>query len=210
MIRVAIVEDDPVTLVGLQEVIEQTDTLIVSVAVKTVEQFDARSHAGHDVVILDLCLRGGGLEGADAVEHLRARGFPVLVVSVSNEEVPVLDAITAGACGYLTKEAEPYEIVRAVETVAAGRTYFSPTVAGYLLKQKDTLTPRERQVLRLVAQGETSRTIAGFLKISEKTVNGCLDRIRDKTGCRRRADLTRLAIERGLLGRLASTGKENA
>lgn len=201
MIRVAIIEDDPIALVGMKEVIQGSGTLTVSATVRTVEQFAPLSHGGHDVVILDLRLRGGGIEGADAVEYLTARKFPVLVVSVSDEEVPVLDAIAQGACGYLTKEAEPYEIVRAIETVAAGRTYFSPTVAGYLVRKQETLTPRERQVLRLVAQGETHRTIAGILGISEKAVNGCLDRIRDKTGRRNKADLTRLAIDRGLLGR---------
>lgn len=204
MIRVAIIEDDPIALVGMKEVIQSSGMLTVSAAVRTVEQFTPLSHEGHDVVILDLHLRGGGIEGADAVEYLTTRNFPVLVVSVSDEEVPVLDAITQGAWGYLTKEAEPYEILRAIETVAAGKTYFSPTVAGYLVRKQDALTPRERQVLRLVAQGETSRTIARILDISEKAVNGCLDRIRDKTGRRNKADLTRLAIDRGLLPRSAS------
>lgn len=84
----------------------------------------------------------------------------MLVVSVEEREAPVLDAIGAGACGFLTKEAEPDEIIRAVTAVAAGRTYFSPTVAGYLLREPVRLTEREKEILRLVASGETDRDIA--------------------------------------------------
>lgn len=206
MIRIAIIEDHPSTREGLQRIIEKNSLMEVSAAVGTVEEFDARSRDGHDVVILDLRLGGDGLEGASAVSHLCDREFLVLVVSASGEEVPVLDAIGAGAKGYLTKEAEPDEIVRAIEMVAAGRPYISPTVAGLLLKDHKSLTQRERDVLRLVAQGETSKEVAKILLISEKAVNSCLDRIRNKTDCRRRSDLTRLAIERGVIRQEGSRG----
>jgi DNA-binding NarL/FixJ family response regulator len=208
-IAVAIIEDDPVTLVGLSEVIKSSPNLTLKSAVRSVEAFDIMRPSQLDVVILDLGLRGDGVDGVEAVRHLRARDLTVLVVSMSEEETPVVDAMDAGAAGYLTKEAEPDEIVRAVTAVAKGRTYLSATVAGYLLKDRVNLTERERQVLRLVASGETTHDLAIMLNISEKTVNGTLERIRNKTGLRRRAELTRYALEQGIVKRnRRKAGKE--
>ncbi len=199
MISVAIIEDDPVTRLGLAKIVDDaTMTRLASVA-SCVEEFEARSVTRPDVVVLDLRLKSGEIEGAPAVRHLHAQGHRILVVSMFEEEIPVLDAISAGAHGYLTKEAEPEEIIRALTAVSVGRTYFSATVAGYLLKKEIRLTARETEILRLVAGGETAADVAQQLFISEKTVNGHLDRIRDKTGYRRRPDLTRLAYEKGIM-----------
>ena len=199
MIHVAIIEDDPSTRVGLSEIIERATDLDLAVAASSVERFERARPSEISVVVLDLRLRGGGLQGEAAVRRLVGFDMRVLVVSMSEEEVPVLAAIGAGAHGYLTKEAEPNEIIGAIRAVASGRTYFSPTVAGFLLREGIRLTAREIEVLRLVAGGETTAEIAGQLSISERTVNGHLDHIRNKTGYRRRADLTRLAYERGII-----------
>ncbi len=123
----------------------------------------------------------------------------MLVVSASNGRADVLDAIAAGASGYVTKGAEPSEIVTAVGVVARGGTYVSATLAAYLLRAEIALTGREKEILRLVASGETDQAIAEKLTVSVRTVRSHLDRIRDKTGRRRRADLTRLAYERGIV-----------
>jgi DNA-binding NarL/FixJ family response regulator len=159
-----------------------------------------------DVVVLDLHLPG--LEGSQAVAHLCERGLAVLVVSASDDQDAVLDAIAAGASGYLTKDAEESEITAAVAAIAEGGTYVSPALAAYLLRAARTqpkaapwvLTEREREILRLLASGETDHDIAAQLYISVRTVRSHLERIRDKTGHRRRPDLTRLAIEQGLIG----------
>jgi DNA-binding NarL/FixJ family response regulator len=151
------------------------------------------------VVLLDLGLRGGGVEGADAVRRLVPAVRRLLVISMTSQEVPVMAAIAAGARGYLTKEAEPDEIVRAVRTVFSDGTYFSPTVAGYLLKDGMSLTEREVEVLAKVAEGERAVDIATSLYISVSTVNGHLENIRNKSGYRNKADLTRLAFEKGIL-----------
>jgi DNA-binding NarL/FixJ family response regulator len=196
---IAIIEDHPTTRNGLEAAVALDPGFNLTVSVSSVEEFMPKRYADLDVVILDLGLRGGGVQGAQAVAMLAALGLRVLVVSVRDEETPVLDSITAGAKGYLTKEAEPQEIVRAISRVAAGQTYFSATVAGYLLGAPSRLTPREREVLKLVATGETTRSIARMLHIAETTVNNHLDNIRNKTGSRRRAELTRLAIEQGLI-----------
>jgi DNA-binding NarL/FixJ family response regulator len=115
----------------------------------------------------------------------------------------VLDALAAGAAGYLTKDAEAADIRQAVTAVAKGQTYVSPTLASYLLsanKQRAAnlehqLSPRELEILALVAAGETDHDIARQLHIAPATVYSHLDRIRDKTGARRRAQLTRLYLE---------------
>ena len=143
-----------------------------------------------DVVLLDLHLPG--IEGSAGVAHVCDKGYRVLVVSAAGTPDDVVDAIAAGAAGYLTKETDAEEITRAVRVVAGGDTYVSPTLASYLLRvEKSTaqykLTKRERDVLALVAAGEKDQDIAGELSIAITTVHSHLERIRDKTGARRRA-----------------------
>jgi DNA-binding NarL/FixJ family response regulator len=196
---IAIIEDHPTTRRGLEAAVALDSRLKVVVSVGSVEEFMPKRHVPLDVVILDLGLRGGEIQGPPAVAAICSLGLPVLVVSMRDEPTSVLASISAGAKGYLTKEAEPEEIVRAILRVADGKTYFSATVAGYLLRDPSQLTGREQQVLRLVAAGETTKSIAQTLHLAETTVNNHLDRIRHKTGSRRRADLTRFAIAHGLI-----------
>ena len=204
MIRVAVVDDHPVFRQGLAHAVEAADGLELLFAVASVEDLDAAG-AVPDLVILDLGLPG--MHGANAVRHVCAKGATVLVVSAEGSQSDVLDAIAAGASGYLTKSAEPDEITSAVHIVANGETYVSPTLASYLLRaaRQDpapgphALTEREREILALVAAGERDADIAEQLFISVRTVRSHLDRIRDKTGRRRRADLTRLAVEQGIV-----------
>jgi DNA-binding NarL/FixJ family response regulator len=202
MTRVSIIDDHPVFRQGLVHAVEAADALEVISATGFVEEFAATA-PDVDVVILDLGLPG--MSGPDAVGHLSSGGARVLVVSAAATQRDVVDAIGAGACGYLTKGAEPSEITHAVEVVASGDTYVSPTLAAYLLRANrgeqsspHALTEREREILGLVASGERDADIAEQLFISIRTVRSHLDRIRDKTGRRRRADLTRLAIEEGI------------
>lgn len=200
MINVVLIEDDPVARLGSEAVLRSDPDINLLGASATVEAATSRHHQAVDLVLLDLRLRGGGLTGRDAVERLVNLHHNVLILSMKEDARSVLDAIEAGAKGYLTKEAEPGEILRAVRAVAAGKTYFSATVAGFLLRQGVTLTRREIEVLRLMAEGETSREIGKLLSIEESTVNGHLDRIRNKTGMRRRPDLTRFALREGIAG----------
>jgi DNA-binding NarL/FixJ family response regulator len=200
--RVVVVDDHPVFRQGLANAIDGCDDLELVTAVASVEALAELPEC--DVVVLDLGLPG--LSGANAVAHVRGRGPAVLVVSAESSRSAVLDAMGAGASGYLTKSSEPEEIATAVRHVAGGGTYVSPTLAAYLLAADDAtgadaLTPREREILALVADGETDADIAEQLYISVRTVRSHLDRIRDKTGRRRRADLTRLAIEQGFTRR---------
>ena len=206
MTGVAVIDDHPLYRQGLAVAIEATSGMDLVLAARSIEDFDAHADVRPDVVILDLHLPG--LEGAQAVAHLCERGLPVLVVSASDDQDAVLDAMAAGASGYLTKDAEATDLVAAVAAIAGGGTYVSPALAAYLLRAARThlaavpwaLTEREREILRLLASGETDQDIAAQLYISVRTVRSHLERIRDKTGRRRRPDLTRLAIEQGLMG----------
>src|ERR687888_365211 len=94
----------------------------------------------------------------------------------------LVQAIAAGARGYLSKQAEEAEIVGAIRAVAEGRTYVSATLAAYLLQAPIHISEREREILELVAGGETDQDIAELLQVSVRTVHSHLDRIRNKTG----------------------------
>jgi DNA-binding NarL/FixJ family response regulator len=200
VISVVIVDDHPVYRQGLAMAVERAGDLELVGQASSIETFDTLG-VRPDVVLLDLHLPG--IEGAAGVAHVCEQGNRVLVVSAAGTPEDVIDAIAAGAAGYLTKEADADEITRAVRTVAGGETYVSPTLASFLLRADrsnatSTLTKRERDVLALVAAGETDQDIADQLMIAKTTVHSHLDRIRDKTGARRRAELTNLAHRLGI------------
>jgi len=203
MISVAIVDDHPVYRQGLAMVVDDADGLELVATAKSIEDFDELAPEA-DVVLLDLHLPG--IEGSAGVAHVCELGYSALVLSAAGAPDDVVDAIAAGAAGYLTKDADSQEIERAVRAVAGGQTYVSPTLASYLLRAARSspapysLTEREREVLSLVASGETDQDIAAQLFISVSTVRSHLDRIRDKTGARRRADLTGLAYRLRIVG----------
>lgn len=200
MIRVAIVEDHPLYREGLASTIQENAECELVGTFESVGAFEACAEAT-DVLLLDLHLPD--CEGAACVERLRDRATSILVISASADRKSVISAIAAGSQGYLTKAADADEIRRAIRTVTAGDAYVSPQLAEFLLsdarasepKEPFALTDREREILRLVAEGDTDADISQRLFISVSTVRSHLDRIRDKTGRRRRADLTRLALE---------------
>jgi DNA-binding NarL/FixJ family response regulator len=206
MIGVAIVEDHPVFRKGLMHLVESAPGLALAGVARSVDEFDTLHLSSSTIVLLDLQLPGSSLQGATAVAHLADRGHRVLVVSASEAPADVVQAIAAGARGYLSKQAEETEILGAIHAVAQGRTYVSATLASYLLQTPIQITAREREILELVAGGETDQDIAEQLTISVRTVHSHLDRIRDKTGSRRRADLTRFAIQRGIIPRSPKKG----
>ncbi|GIH21042.1 LuxR C-terminal-related transcriptional regulator [Rugosimonospora africana] len=205
MIDVHVVEDHPVYRGALVNVINATDDMRVGVAVGSVEEFAGYRARPGGIVSLDLKLPGAS--DAEAVAAVTALGFQVLVLSAYGGRAEVLGALAAGARGYLTKDADIDDVRLAVRVVAAGDRYLSPTLAGYLLDAPRLLaydnpfplSERERQVLALLADGERDQDIAKALSISVRTVRSHLDRIREKTGRRRRPELTRLAIEKGIV-----------
>ena len=203
-VEIHVVEDHPLYRSALVHALGADGSIHIGVNAKSVEEFAAYRQPPGAVVVLDLKLPG--VCDAEAVAAVVRMGFTVLVLSAYGERSDVLGAMAAGARGYLTKDADIDEIRRAVREVALGNSYVSPTLAGYLLDSARTrygvelpLSDRERQVLALLADGGRDQDIADQLAISVRTVRSHLDRIREKTGRRRRPELTRLAIEKGIV-----------
>ena len=197
MISIAVIDDHPVFRQGLAQAVT-ADDMTVTLTAASVEDFDAHVGVVPAVVILDLGLPG--LRGGQAVEHLCARGMKVLVVSAQGERDSVVDAMGAGASGYLTKSSEPNEITAAVRAIAGGQTYISPTLASYLLQSSKgssalDLSKREIELLKWLAKGLTDVEIGERMFISVSGVRGHLDRIRDKTGVRRRTLLAQMGLK---------------
>ncbi|MCO1576252.1 response regulator transcription factor [Crossiella sp. SN42] len=203
-IRVGVIEDHPLYRAAVARVLADAPDVELDGVAESVAQFAARRSGSGSVVVLDLKLPG--VRDAAAVMEVVGMGHRVLVVSAHAGQSEVLGAIAAGARGYLSKDSDGDEILRAVREIAAGNSYVSPTLASYVLNaSRDRnngpvieLSVRERQVLALLAAGERDQDIAEAMAISVRTVRSYLDRIRDKTGCRRRPELTRYAIEEGL------------
>ncbi|HZM74264.1 MAG TPA: response regulator transcription factor [Candidatus Limnocylindrales bacterium] len=204
--EVHVIEDHPLFRAALVRVIDGAPDMRVGVAAGSVDEFAAYRRQPGAVATVDLRLPR--VQGAEAVAAVTGMGFHVLVISAHGGQSEVLSALAAGARGFLTKEADTDEVRRAVRQVASGSRYVSPNLAAFLLdarlrthERRLVLSARERQVLALLAAGERDRDIADRLSISVRTVRSHLDHIREKTGRRRRPDLTRLAIEKGIVHR---------
>ncbi len=206
-IRVAVIEDHPLYRVSVARVLAEAGFVELGAVVDSVARFHVHRQPAGSVVLLDLGLPG--VAGAAAVLEICELGHHVLVVSAQAEPDVVLGAIAAGARGFLSKDVDADELLIAIKTVAGGGAYVSAVVAGMIIKDNADrtvvlpdveLSPREEQVLRLVAAGERDIDIALILGIGVRTVRGYLDRIRDKTGERRRPGLVKEAIRRGLIG----------
>jgi DNA-binding NarL/FixJ family response regulator len=210
-IPVGVIEDHPLYRDAVATLRAEPPGVELDAVAGSIAQFAARRRSSHGVVVLDLRLPG--LQGAAGVMEVVAMGYRVLVLSAHSEQNEVLGAMAAGASGYLSKDSDADEIVHAVKVIADGNSYVSPMLASHVLdafSNRNTgptieLSTRERQVLSLVAAGERDQDIAETLEISIRTVRSYLDRIRDKTGQRRRPELTRYAIEMGVTyGRIES------
>lgn len=157
-----------------------------------------------DLVVSDLHMaRGGGL----AVVQACATICPIVILTVSEAEADLLDAVAAGAAGYLVKSAPITEIRTALIAAAAGEPVFSPSLAALVLGEfrrlakaadANPLSERERQVLQLVARGHTYKEIGTDLAISPKTAENHVRNILGKLHLSRRTDLVRYAVEHGL------------
>jgi DNA-binding NarL/FixJ family response regulator len=205
-VTVAVVEDHPLYRDALGRAVSSAPGLRVTAAVGSISELaDAEARPGAtsaDVVVLDLHLPG--LHGLVGVRQLTAAGRVVLVVSAAARAATVTEALAAGARGYLTKDADAADIVAAIRVLAAGGRLEPVATGGPDAARPDSdpvsgLTSRELQVLALLATGRTDQRIAAELVISVRTVQSHLDRIREKTGRRRRSELTLLAVEAGLV-----------
>ena len=159
-----------------------------------------------DVTLMDLVMpKINGLEATSLI-CTQWPGAKILAFSVASEEEMFFAALRAGAIGYLTKAAEPSDLIAAIRAAAAGESYLPPTLAQclvhhistsdqYLVQWAEKLTPRERDVLGLVGQGCTNRTIAEMLGISSATVRIHLRHAQEKLGLRSRAQIAKFAAQ---------------
>jgi DNA-binding NarL/FixJ family response regulator len=156
-----------------------------------------------DLVLMDL--RMPLLDGADATARITAAGGPrVLVLTTYDTDGDILRAVEAGATGYLLKDTPREQLIDAVRAAARGETVLAPPLAAKLMRQVrggDQLTPRELEVLRLVARGMSNPDIARELFIGEATVKSHLLHVFDKLGVSDRTAAVTTALERGILER---------
>jgi DNA-binding NarL/FixJ family response regulator len=205
-VTVLVVDDHPVVRDGLRGMLSgRAGFEVVGEAADGVEAVARARAVDPDVVLMDLRMPGGdGLTAIRALVELGSRAR-VLVLTTYDTDRDVLAALDAGATGYLLKDAPREELFRAVRAAARGETVLSPSVATQLVgrvrdpQPSDLLTPRELEILRLVAGGSSNRRAAEELFISEATVKTHLLHAYGKLGVKDRAAAVAAAYERGLL-----------
>lgn len=209
MILVALVDDHPVVRRGLREtLVAERDIEVMGEAARAEDVSEVLARGPCHVLLLDVSLPGRG--GVDVLKDVR-REHPnvrVLMISTHDEYRYAISCIRAGAAGYLTKNAAPEELIRAVRTVVRTGHYLTDTVAGLLVEHAATphaedayrlLSDRERQVFEMLAAGRTVSDIAARLSLSVKTISTYRARVLEKLGARSTADLVRYALAQGLI-----------
>jgi DNA-binding NarL/FixJ family response regulator len=211
-VRVLIADDQRIVREGLATIVGGfAHTEVVAVAGDGVEAVDLVVEHTPDVVLMDL--RMPRMDGVEATREIRTRypTIPVVVLTTFADDESILAALSAGAAGYLTKDASREDIHRALEAAVAGQTVLDPSVHASLLKAAqqtqgrpatlpDGLTDREAEVLTLIANGCSNTEIATQLFVAEATVKTHVNRIFAKTGSRDRAQAAVYAHRHGLAG----------
>lgn len=198
-----LVEDHTIVREGLRMLLEGQDDLeIVGEAGDGQEAVREAMRLRPDVVLMDLGLPV--LNGVDATRHIvrDVEGARVLVLSMHGGEDHVRPALRAGASGYLVKGSGVADLLAGIRAVARGEAFLSPGAAAVLLREdrgEAMLTPREREVLQLVAEGRSTAEVAKALRLSAKTVEGHRSRLMAKLGAQNAASLVRHAVRLGLL-----------
>jgi DNA-binding NarL/FixJ family response regulator len=211
MIRVLLVDDHRLLREGLRKILENTPGIqVVGEAEDGHSALAAVAQFRPEVVLMDVGMKG--MNGIDATQRIRKEHPEVKVVALSThaDKRYVRNMIRAGASAYVLKESASEDLLRAVEAAAQGEHYLSPQITGCLLESwttpevpetssaYDLLGAREREVLRLLAEGRTSKEIAAQLGLSIKTVETHRRNITHKVGLHSIAELTKYAVREGL------------
>lgn len=206
--RVLIADDHPVVRAGLRALLEgAADLDVIAEAGSGEEAVRLALELVPDVVLMDLRFAGtnSGIDGVEAIRRLGAEapGLPVVMLTSYSGRADVVRALEAGARGYVLKAGPPEDLFRAVRSAAEGGLGLAPEVVGDLVGQvvspAPELTQREREVVRLMADGHSNRSIAEALYLAEATVKTHLVRIYRKLGVDSRAAAVAEAVRRGLL-----------
>jgi DNA-binding NarL/FixJ family response regulator len=209
VIRVLIADDHGIVRSGLRMLLERHNDLeVIGEAGDGVEALELSQAEHPDVAVLDVSMpRMTGLQAARAI-RAHTPDTRVLLLSMHDDERYFLEGLEAGAAGYVLKRAADTDLIDAVRTVAAGRTFLSDDAQRALMDEwleggraepEDPLTPRELEVVKLIAEAFTNRQIAETLTLSEKTVESHRANLLAKLGMRDRVELVRYAIRRGLV-----------
>jgi DNA-binding NarL/FixJ family response regulator len=211
VIRVLLVDDHPVVRRGLRALVDELPELTAvgeagdgAEALARLAELAERGEPRPDVVLMDLQM-GSGMHGVEATRRITALPDPpaVLILTTYSTDADILTAVEAGATGYLLKDAPPQDLVAAVQAAARGETVLAPPVAARLLGRvragRPSLSPREAEILQLLAAGLANRQIAKQLFISEATVKTHLVHIYEKLGVDSRTAAIAAGLSAGLI-----------
>ena len=210
MIRELIADDHAIVREGLKQVVNESgDIEIADEASNGNDALNLARRNDYDVVILDITMPGRS--GLDVLAQLKDEKpeVPVLVLSIHPEEQYAIRTLKTGAAGYLTKESAPQELVQAIRKVANGGKYVTNSLAEKLAfslftgieheAPHESLSAREFEVLRMLAEGHTLSDIARILSLSVKTISTYRSRILEKMNLKNNAEIVRYALEKGLV-----------
>lgn len=208
-IKTLVVDDHAIMRDGIRALLELHDDIeIVGEASEGKEAIERALKLTPDVIIMDIAMPG--MDGLEAIRRI-SRKLPkskVLVLTQHDNKEYILSTIKAGAAGYVPKRALGSDLITAIRTVHQGDSFLYPSAAAALIEDYrqqpeedsyDRLTAREREILKLVAEGHTSRDIAGMLFISLKTVLGHRTKLMEKLDLHNRTELIKYAMRRGLI-----------
>lgn len=212
MIRVVIAEDHNLVRQGIRALLEQSgDVQVVAEASSGIEAIDLTKTHTPDVVLMDLAMPLlGGAEAAERMLHM-SRPPRIVILSMHDDAAMVQHLLQLGVKGYLLKDAVSEELMLAVRSVSQGKTFVSPSIADAVMMRlmnspdstaenvSDLLTPREREVLKLVSEGHTNQGIADILGISIKTVEKHRANVMTKLEVNDLPSLIREGIRHGLI-----------
>ncbi len=210
MIKVLLADDHSIVRAGLRRIVEESgEMVVIAEASDGNEAIKQIRETLPDVAVVDISMPG--MDGLEVINQLRSYcpELPILILTMHEEEQYVVRAIGAGARGYITKRSAPEELVNAIRKVHSGGRYLSDSAAELLalrlgrgttnMSSLDTLSNREIQVLRCLSLGKTNSEIAEIYHISIKTVDTYRSRLLRKLNLRNNADLSRFAIQNGLI-----------
>ena len=208
MIRVLIADDHGIVRSGLRMLLEQQgDIEVIAEASDGATARDVAIRERPDLAILDVKMPK--LTGLQATREIRehAPDVSVLILSMYDDERYLFEALKAGASGYVLKTQADVDLLEAVRAVERGEPFLTPEAQRALIKdvlgqsagRTDELTPREQEVVKLVAEAHTNKEIADILHLSEKTVDTYRQRVMDKLNLHHRAELVKYALRKGLL-----------